>query len=224
MGDQLGRHDLVAGQVAGDGIPRAVAQDHLALEVLDVLLLERRRHVDDHGCEVVLLLDVADGPGVLGPPLVFGEVAVDHVAGPGHVARVLEERVALVRGPRPDVVAEAEVVDVAEELGLTVDLAAVVDGGLLVDPHAQVVLAGHAVPFGRDLDAAAVLGFVEDRDAVDADLDHVVDRGEPGREQGRDVGLGGRVLDDELGPARDLAGIGLECFGCVGHQHLLILP
>ena len=62
------------------------------------------------------LLDVADLAGVLRPPLVLGEVTLNDVADPNNITGLFDERVALMRGPSTDVVAEAEVVDVAKEL------------------------------------------------------------------------------------------------------------
>jgi len=106
---------------------------------------------------------------------------------------------------------------VAEELGLTVALGADVDRRLLVDAHAEVVLTFHALPARRDLDRYAVFGFGVDRDAVDPDLHRVITgRFESGWEQVGDPARFGRVGDDELGPAGDLAAAGLWC-GAFGH-------
>ena len=75
----------------------------------------------------------------------------------------------------------------ARELGLPVGLGADEDGRLLVYADAQRVLADDPVPLGVDLRGDAVLGFVADRDAVDADV-HVraVDRVDAGGEEGGD--------------------------------------
>src|SRR5262245_52910506 len=153
--DQLRPSRRAQREVAGDRVPGTVPQDQLAVDVLDLALLEGGGDVDDVGREVVGALGAPDRPRVLGPPLVLDEVAVAGRGLAGHRAPELYERVALVAGARRDPVTEAEVRDVAEELGLPVGLAADVDGGLLVDAEAESVLAGHALPGGLDLDAHA---------------------------------------------------------------------
>ena len=114
-----------------------------------------------------------------------------------------------------DVVPEAEVAGGARELGLPVGLGADEDSRLLVYANAQRVLTDDPVPLGVDLRGDAILGFVADRHAVDADV-HVraVDRVDAGGEEGGDHCRVGAVSDVQLGETRDLAGTG---GGGVGH-------
>ena len=76
--------------------------------------LHRGGHVDDDGREVVAVA-AADLAAVLRPPFVLGVLGAGRaIAGDGAV--VLDERVALVRRPGADGVAEPVVVDVAQEI------------------------------------------------------------------------------------------------------------
>src|SRR5262245_49328471 len=99
--------------------------------------------------EVVALLDTADGPGALDPPLVLVELSRrGDLAGDPTVE--LEERVALVCATRLDDVVVAEVHGGAGELGLPVELLADEDGRLLIDADADPVETGDAAVVGVD--------------------------------------------------------------------------
>ena len=200
-----GRHRPLDGQGRGERIPGAVPQRQLALqdELEGGAVLRVHAH---HAWRVVVFVRLhGHGPRALDPPLVhLGDLA--RLALAGHGSPVLEEGMALVRDGGLDQVAQPEVADVGEELGLSPQLAADEDGLLLVDRVGERILALDTVVGGGHVGHQAQLRLGADGEVVDREADlGVACRHDAGRQEGRNALRIGRVGDLQHRPVETVA-------------------